>query len=196
MNKPAAAPSKRATRSAITALLLASVFAILTVGCSSQSGDVLTSGPTGAMSVVVHDQSAPRFQEAWITFGALSAHHVAGEWASVSGPFPITVDLLTLVNGRSLTLGADQLPEGQYDALRVTITAARLVLADGTEVTVTLPSGGRTMDVSIAPPANVVAGQTVTIALDFRPDTSFHQGGMGMGWSCDPDIMMSGVSYH
>lgn len=179
----------------VLASVVATSFAVFAIACSG-SHDVMQSSPKGTMSVVVHDQSSTQFQQAWVTFGALSAHSVGGTWVPVSGAFPITVDLLTLVNGRTLGLGADQLPEGYYDDLRVTITAARMVFPDGTQVTITLPSGGITKDVAISPPVNVVAGQGVTISLDFRPATSFYQMGMGMGWGCDPDIFMSGVSYH
>ena len=63
------------------------------------------------------------------------------------------------------------MPAGDYDALRVTVTAVRVVLDDGTEIDASPPAGP--VEVLGFPVITVQEDGSITITLDFPVDVSF-----------------------
>src|SRR5262249_51891825 len=90
-----------------------------------------------------------------------------------------------------LTPPADAIPEGTYDALQVTITKADLTLTDGTQVSLTPPSGGWVVQVPVD--FTVVSGQVTEITLQVRCDTSFRL--MGGTFVFDPEMAVGSVKH-
>lgn len=119
------------------------------------------------------DHACPAPQAASVTFSGIVARTLDGALVDVTIDLPVTVDLLSLVNGKQATLPAGFLPAGTYDQLVLVIRQLDLTLATGTKVTVTPPGGGWTAVVPLVPPIDVVAGQTTTVPLTFRGDLSF-----------------------
>ncbi len=168
------------------------LLALLSLSCTTTGdGGVVTPPGQGRLTVVMHDDAAAFLREAQVTFASLRAHQVGGDWVEVSGEFPMTVDLLTLVEGRTITLGSDALPPGDYDALEVTITAVHLVTQDGAEVDLQLPPDG--VKVVVPVPFTVVEGQETVITLDFRVDRSFAIRGTELEFQ--PEIELVGIEH-
>lgn len=175
-------------------LLLAGLVACSgTNDTSSATGGILGGGPIAsghtALTVKIHDDPGTMFSSAFVTFSSLEVHVVDGDWVAVSGTFPMTVDLLTLVNGKTATLAAGSVPAGTYDRIRVTVTGAEVTLLDGTKITVTMPPGGVTVERAVS--FTAVEGEPITITLDFPVGSSFRP--MGMGYACDPDLAVESV---
>ncbi len=80
------------------------------------------------------------------------------------------VDLLTLVEGRTVTLSSGALPPGDYDALEVTVTAVRLVTEEGAEFSREFPAG---LKIAVPVEFTVVEGQETVVTLDFPAGASF-----------------------
>ncbi len=75
---------------------------------------------------------------------------------------PTTVDLMS-VKTVSALLGSASLKPGDYTQLRLNVTSVNGVMANGTTVTFTVPSGVlRTDD-----PFNITTGETTSLTLSF-----------------------------
>lgn len=152
--------------------LVAGLLALLPLLSCTGVGTTGVLAPAGAgrLTVVMHDQPVPGLTEADVTISGARAHQVGGDWIELSGTFPMEVDLLTLADGRTITLSSGALPPGDYDALEVTITAVHLVTVEGAELSREFP-----VPVKIAVPVEftVVEGQETVITLDFPVDASF-----------------------
>ncbi|MBZ5637966.1 MAG: DUF4382 domain-containing protein [Acidobacteriia bacterium] len=181
------------TRRSLSLLALV-VVAMVSAACSSSgggSGGML--GPGQArLNIVIHDETSPAFSQANVTFSAIEVRDSQGVWVPVSGTFPMTIDLLTLVNGKTLTLAAGAVPAGTYDRIRVTIAGSELVLANGTTITITLPHAGVTVERMVS--FTAVEGQPVTITLDFKVDLSFKLL-EGMECQFEPEIDVESVEH-
>jgi hypothetical protein len=165
------------------------------VSCSSDPANDLLGSTGGQLTVEIHDHAAPGIVQCWITVAAVEAHRARGGWTHVSGDYPHRFDLSTLVNGQTRTLGSHRVSEGDYDRLRIHLTEAHLVLADGSEVDVPLPHGGLHHEVSMGQRCQVQNGSGASVSMDFRVHTSFHHH-PDESWTCDPDIVVDGVQHH
>ncbi len=141
------------------------------------------------LTVAVHDAPAPSIREAWVTFTGVSARVAGGGWIAIEGPGEVTVDLLTLVRGRTLVLAEAEVPAGSYDALRVDISAARVVDANGVSRDVPLPSPG----VGVEHPVGFrcLTGQPQVVVLDFPVEPSFRLATAGVAFT--PTIVTDSV---
>ncbi len=173
----------------------------LAAGCSSAS-DTMTQGGKGAVRIVMSASAvAPvspavteggdpssdhELQAANVTFASILARNLDGELIDVTIDLPVTVDLLELVSGGSLTLPAGFLPPGTYDQLVIVMTKLELTLASGTVVTVDPPGGGWTAIVPVAETFTVAEGQTTTVRVIFRHGSSFHW--LNGEWEFHPDF--------
>ncbi|HET6413134.1 MAG TPA: DUF4382 domain-containing protein [Anaeromyxobacter sp.] len=135
-------------------------------------------------------QGCAALQAASVTFSAIVARTLDGTFVDVTIALPDTVDLLSLVNGKTATLPAGFLPPGTYDQFVVVMRSVDLTLGDGTKIAITPPGGGWTAIVQVAQPFTVVANQTTTVTLKFRSDLSFVCG-LG-GWEFHPDFEADG----
>jgi hypothetical protein len=175
------------------------LFVVALVSCGGQGG---TAGK-GQVSIVLsssaasaalmssqgdHHCGAP--QAASVTFSSLLARTLDGTLIDVTIALPVTVDLLSLVNGKEATLPAGFLPPGTYDQFVVVMRSVELTLASGTVVTITPPGGGWTAIVRVAQPFTVVEGETTTVTLRFRAERSFV---CGLGeWEFHPEFECPG----
>ena len=112
------------------------------------------------------------FKTATVTIAGAAAHEVDGAWVEISGPFPVTVDLIALAdNGGTLALPPDLLPAGHYDAIQIRISGVEVVLQDDTQVVIVPPGDGRVRTIPVE--FEVVAGEAITINLVIRTEASF-----------------------
>jgi hypothetical protein len=179
---------------ALSLPLLVAAFLVLT-GCSSDpAGGVLSSG-TGQLTVEIHDHPTPQIAECWITIDAVHARRQHGEWMHVAGNYPHHFDLMQLQDGQTRVLGSDSVPVGDYDHIRIHMTGAHLVMADGEEVDVPLPNGGLEIAVPMGRRCEVAGGSGAHLSLDFRIPTSFRHNA-NETWTCDPDVVVDDVWQH
>ena len=169
-----------------------------TAGCSPETGEshgslsVAMSASATSAARTAADGALAQLQAATITVSSIEAHQTSGTWVAVDAGLPATVDVLAILNGSSpVTLPADAIPEGSYDALQVTITEAHLTLTDGTQVSLTPPSGGWVVQIPVD--FTVVAGQVTEITLQVRADTSFRL--MGGTFEFDPEVVVGAVKH-
>ena len=126
---------------------------------------------------------------------AVHARHGDAQWVHIAGSYPHHFDLNQLQGGRTLALGSHSVPANDYDRIRIHMTAAHLVMADGAEVDVPLPDGGLHVDVPMGRRCEVVGGSGATVSLDFRIPTSF-QHHADESWTCVPDVVVDDVWRH
>ncbi len=140
------------------------------------AGMATTGTRTGTPSLTTNsDQGSlmTSMQSANVTFSKIQARNSAGTWVDVLIALPVTLDLLSLRDGRNVDLPVGYLPPGTYDALTVTITQVDIVMMDTTKISITPPAGGWTAEFSTKPFV-VVDGQPTSIHIMFREDMSFH----------------------
>ena len=168
---------------AVPALAVALVAA---AGCSD-SGSVAGNSTKGRVRVVMGgglaaaamtptplhgDTSGRTIDSASVTVTSILARNLDGELVGVTMDLPTTLDLIDLIEGKTVELPVGTLPVGTYDQIVVVIKSLHVVLSDGTMVDVTPPGGGWT---AIVPTEtfDVVDGQVTTVHLNFRADNAF-----------------------
>lgn len=120
---------------------------VLSAGSSesaTRSGDDHDDGHDG-------DDALPLLQSAIVTFSSLLARNLDGELIDVMIDLPVEVDVLALLDNRTIDLPMSVLPMGTYDQLVIVMTKVVLTTANGTEVAITPPGGGWTVVVRICP---------------------------------------------
>ncbi len=86
----------------------------------------------------------------------------------------VDIDLLTLSNGITEILASVELEAGTYDQIRMHVTDSKVILADGTEFELKIPSGSSSgLKIKIDPEINISGGQTTDVLLDFDVSKSF-----------------------
>ena len=86
----------------------------------------------------------------------------------------IPLNLLNLVNGTTATMADLDVPAGTYDLVRVYVKGINVVLNNGTEYDLKVPSGEQTgIKVFINPGLTVVGGLSADLLLDFDVSKSF-----------------------
>jgi hypothetical protein len=162
--------------------------ALVTAACSG-SGSITSSPGTGRVQFVLGgpvaaataapttaaaltDEDGRRIDSATISLSSLLARNLDGELVAVTIDLPVEVDLVDLLEGRSVELPTGALPAGSYDQLVVVIRSLTVTLSDGTQIDVTPPGGGWTAIVRTEP-FDVVEGEVTTVSLRFRPEGAF-----------------------
>jgi hypothetical protein len=85
-----------------------------------------------------------------------------------------TYNLLDLRNGITVDLVEIAIPAGDYDLLRLYVSAAEIILKDESEYPLKVPSGSQSgIKVFIEPSIRVVGGLTTELLLDFDVGQSF-----------------------
>lgn len=113
-----------------------------------------------------------RLDQVNVTFSDILARNLDGDLIEMTIDLPHTVDLISLINGKEVTLPDGSLPPGMYDQIVVVIKSVEFVFIDGTHVLLTPPGGGWTRIIPVEP-FEVVEGQTTTIELRFNPTRAF-----------------------
>ena len=134
----------------------------------------LASGNTSALTTggdvaAMRDDRGRTISAAMVTFSSVLARNLDGQLVTISSALPVDVDLIAVLEGRTVELPAGTLPPGDYDQLVVVMTKVALTLSDGTLVTIEPPGGGWTAIVPTAP-FTIVEGGVTTIELQLRRD--------------------------
>jgi hypothetical protein len=194
-------------RSSIVLTSLAIGLALIAGACSSNSPSndaskgslAVTMGATRAPAAGVQaatldgdGDALSHFKAATITISSVEARNTDGTWVVIDAGLPATVDLLAILTaGNSVTLPADLVPEGQYNAIQIVITKVDLTLIDDTKISITPPGAGWTVQIPVD--FSVVAGQATTVNLNLRCDSSFHL--INGEFEFDPEIEVEGVDH-
>ncbi|MGQ7869328.1 DUF4382 domain-containing protein [Sunxiuqinia sp. sy24] len=84
------------------------------------------------------------------------------------------IDLLDLTNGVTLELASVDINAGTYDEIRLRVVDAKVLLKDGTEFDLKIPSGSTSgLKIKIAPAVTIEEGMESTVLLDFDVSKSF-----------------------
>jgi hypothetical protein len=138
------------------------------------------------------DDPLSRLGAATITISELEARKSGGVWVPVEGGFPKVVDVLALArNGGIVSLPADLLPEGQYNALQARITQVQPTPLDGHRVSIATPGSG--WSVIIPVDFGVVPDQSTLVDLNIRLDRSLRL--VNDVFEFDPEIEVEGVEH-
>lgn len=171
-------------------LFAAGIFAIglaaVVAGCSSSND---SKGSQGSLAITMAasgtaasgatqaaatgtDDAISHLKAAVITIAGIEARMADGTWVPVETGLPADIDLIAIITaGNVATLPADLLPEGDYDALELRITAVKLTLLNETIVEITPPGTGWTVRIPVS--FSVVAGQSTVVNLTLHGPGSF-----------------------
>ncbi len=153
-----------------TALGIAALLAVAGVaGYAVVSHDALlpssgtaNGGSMGTLDVYVKDAPA-NWSHVYVTFDRVAVQ--AADQGNESGWHNMTVsktvDLAALTTVSAL-LGSEQLPAGMYTQVRLNVTGVVGVMANGTQVSFTVPSGELRTD----QPFNITGGRTTGLTVD------------------------------
>jgi len=157
---------------------------VLTAAAPAQArtaGSTLSGGTTGLSNAVLpqdddgeDDDIQSKLANVNVTFSSLMARNLDGELVSLVIDLPQTVDLISVLNGRQVSLPAGTLPPGMYDQIVVVIRKVEFVFVDGTSKGLTPPGGGWTRIIPVET-FEVIDGQTITIELRFNPLHAFEE---------------------
>ena len=87
---------------------------------------------------------------------------------------PFEIDLLTLSNGITEQLASVELEAGTYDMMRMHVTDSKIILTDGTEFDLKIPSGSSSgLKIKVEPALTINSGETSDVLLDFDVSKSF-----------------------
>lgn len=164
--------------------LFAAVAASL-AGCSDSNDSSSTDG-TGRLVVKLTDKPFPYdlVSEANVTVFKVEARRVDdsddSDGEAGGNPFvvlmeeEIPVNLLDLVNGVTAELADAEVPAGTYDLVRIYVKGVNVVLNDGRDFDLKVPSGEQTgIKVFIEPGLTVTGGLSSDLLLDFDVSRSF-----------------------
>lgn len=154
-------------------------------------------GDNGEVTVYVKDQPTDDFQSIFVNITDVSVHQGAAADENDDGWIVLVdttqeVDLLSYRDEDARAfLGDEELEEGRYSMIRLTVAEAHGIESDGSEVDIEVTSGTLRVTRSF----NVTADETTRIVLDFdldRPGVLTQQGGQGGqgggGWRMTPVI--------
>jgi len=157
---------------------------VLTAAAPAQArtaGSTLSGGTTGLSNAVLpqdddgeDDDIQSKLANVNVTFSSLMARNLDGELVSLVIDLPQTVDLISVLNGRQVSLPAGTLPPGMYDQIVVVIRKVEFVFVDGTSKVLTPTGGGWTRIIPVET-FEVIDGQTITIELRFNPLHAFEE---------------------
>ena len=153
-------------RTLTLSLSLLMAASLILVGCSSDPDGGVLASDTGQLTIEIHDHPTPEIAECWITIDAMHARRQHGEWMPVAGNYPHHFDLMQLQGGLTRVLGSASVPAENYDHIRLRLTSAHLVMADGEEVDVPLPDGGLQIPVPMGRRCEVTRGSEAHVSMD------------------------------
>ena len=116
-----------------------------------------------------------------------------GSFIVISGG-AMEFDLLQLTNGITTQLAMADLEPGSYDMIRLHVVDARIVLTDGNDYDLKVPSGSSSgLKIKVEPAISIGEGQTSDVLLDFDISKSFvakgnAKGGQILGFNFKPVV--------
>ena len=157
-------------------LIVTAVVLGLIVGCGDDS---VTDGDVGTLVVRLTDAPFPidLVDEANVTINKIELR----ESADGDDPFLTLIEdvelpfnLLDLQNDVTGDLVQIEIPVGSYNLIRLYVSEANVILKDGTNFDLTIPSGAQTgIKIFIQPTIEVAGGLTSELLLDFDVSKSF-----------------------
>jgi hypothetical protein len=152
-------------------------------GASGTSDGSGSSGTSGTVSVAVTD-AKPMLPEGtehvYVTFDEVQVHKAGGDWVSlpVVAPAPHKIDLLQFSDGKTTQLVPPvKLTSGKYTQIRIIVSDAWLVTAQGEEYDLQVPSGKLRTDQNFD--FEVEGGGAVDLVVDFDLSQSIVAQGNG-----------------
>ncbi len=147
----------------------------------------------GSLSLSLTDSAINSVEKVWVTISEIQVHSSDEGWIPLESEviLPLTVDLLTLQNGNSESLGLSDIPEGHYTQIRLYLgTVIELEMDDpplypncvlvGNEYhELTIPSGFQS-GIKLIHPFDIESGFTYELTLDFDASRSIHKTGTGV----------------
>ncbi|TLX72663.1 DUF4382 domain-containing protein [Labilibacter sediminis] len=155
------------------------VAALLIIGVSIVSCDKDNVSGSGKLKIQLTDAPFPTdlVSEANVTISKIDIRK-SGD--AEGNPFitlseeEMSFNLLDLTNGVTASLVDLEIEAGSYDLVRLYVSEASIVLKDGTEFDLKVPSGAQTgIKIFINPSIDVVGGLTAELLLDFNVAKSF-----------------------
>lgn len=160
----------------IALLALSTLF----VACSQDDNNIENLDGKGRLTVNITDAPFPIdiVDKTVVTIDRISIGSVAeGE---EDGNFMVLseeeheIDLLDLTNGVTLELASVDIDAGTYDEIRLHVVDAEVILKDGTEFDLKIPSGSTSgLKIKIAPAVTIEEGMESSVLLDFDVSKSF-----------------------
>jgi hypothetical protein len=114
----------------------------------------------------------PYFATANVTFSSILARNEDGVLVDAGMDLPATIDVVTMEDGRSITLPDGDLPPATYDQVVVVMTQVVGTMRDGTTLTIDPPGGGWTAIVPLCPFV-IEEGATAVVGLNLDVGRSF-----------------------
>jgi len=112
------------------------------------------------------------FASANVTFSSILARNYEVILVNVTMELPTTVDIISMEEGRAVTLPDGDLEPGTYDQVVVVMTEVEGVTHDGTTITIAPPGGGWTAIIPICPFV-VEEGATTVVGLSLSVRRAF-----------------------
>lgn len=126
----------------------------------------------GIVQVYIADPPSysPDVQHIFLTFYKVEIHKVQGDgWFQIGGSFFPRIDLMAAVNSPIL-LSSQQVPQGTYNMVRLTLSYAKVILVEnGTTITYLLsipPNLSSGLNIPLQGMMNSKAGATVGVVID------------------------------
>ena len=182
------------------ALLTMVLGTLVMISCNDDETSDLGQGGTGKVNIYLTDAPFPvdLVDKTFVTIDKVEIRKQETDTAEanfvVLTDEAMDVDLLTLSNGVTELLASVDLEAGTYDMIRMHVTDSKVVLKDGTEYDLKVPSGSSSgLKVKISPSLEISDGQTADVLLDFDVSKSFvakgnWQGGVINGFNFKPVV--------
>ena len=171
----------------VLSVVLSTALLMLLMGCGGGSGGSDgsgSSGTSGTLSVAITD-AKPKLPEdiehVYVTFDEVQVHKAGGDWVSlpVVAPAPHRIDLFQFRNGNTTELVPPvKLESGKYTQIRIIVSDAWFVTAQGEKYDLQVPSGKLRTDKNFD--FEVHGGGAVDLVVDFDLSQSIVAQGNGI----------------
>jgi len=167
-------------KKALILSLLLSIVVFVLFSCDLPTEQ--SNGRTGTLTIFLSDAPFPADSVASATVSIDSIDiRAAGETGNTSfttiyrdADNTSEYNLLDLRNGVTATLAEQEIPEGEYDLVRVFISDASISLKNGSQYNLKVPSGLHTgLKIFVRPSLMVRAGMTAQLLIDVDVSKSF-----------------------
>lgn len=161
---------------------------LLFMSVSLNSCDVASNKDKGTFKVVMFDAPGD-YDEVWVHIERVEVNNSADAesgWVVVSEPDE-RFNLLELVNGANVVLGEVELEEGTYEQIRLILGSDNNIVIGEDSYPLMVPSGQQT-GIKLNVNAEIIAGITYTLLLDFDAQQSVVQQGATGSYALQPVI--------
>jgi hypothetical protein len=164
-------------------LILSGIFLSILIFVSCNNDESIPQGTKGRINVHLTDSPYPigLIESAFVTIDKVEIRQnlesVKGEDKDsfiVISEEKMEIDLLELTNGITEQIATVDLEPGTYDQIRLHVVDATVLLTDGTEYDLKVPSGSSSgLKIKFDPAIQILEGETSDVLLDFDISRSF-----------------------